>query len=255
MKTLFLIVSILFLCSCNSKDSNAKVSSEEIEIHTEVKQSDKPNWSEYPYAYLKYELDSLGLSYKTIRDEDFNLFDGWVDFKAVESPRFYINSNDTFEIGNLKFEIIFDEKLSYLEKLGHYGGIKEMKIFKNGKHIQTMQNIEDPTAVGIVDFAVGDYNLDGHQDLKMRLNDNYFKSLLFNPVLQKFEHIESWDYLRTGKFNLTKKQLVTTPEGTAGYGDFHLYQVSDTELKKLKTYYYHTINDSIGTFITEVTIK
>mgnify|MGYP001355367899 CR=1 FL=1 len=239
--------------SLEKENDSISNNSDSLQIQT----SSIPNWAYDQYDYLKHELDSLGLRYKTMRNEDFykSFFTkDWVDFEEVESSRFYINSNDTIQTGNLKFEILFDDKLSYMDKLGYYGGIREMKIFKNGKHIQTMHNIEDPTAIGIVDFSVGDYNLDGHPDIKMRLNDNYFKFLLFNPISKKFEHIESWDYLRTRHFNTVKKQLLTNPEGTAVYGEFYLYQVKDTTLNKLKTFYYHKINDSIGSFITEVAI-
>lgn len=149
--------------------------------------------------------------------------------------------NTIVEIDNFRFEMLWDEKLSYSENLGNYGGVAEIKVYKNGKSVQILGKIEDSNALDFIDFTFYDYNMDGHIDF------SYFISCgkgcwpayyLYNPMKQNFEHVKEWDYIKPWELNKVKKQFLTVPDGTAMEGEQKRYQIDGLKLKVLETIYY-----------------
>ena len=248
--------SLIFtlLISCNIYTQEEPTNTKSLGEHQQ------PNWAEDAYGWLVYELDSLGLHYTTVTNRAFyekhQKKDEWQELHFTDITSFTIDSTQTFRVDNLQFEATYNEDMGYNETADYYyGGIEELKIYLGGLHIQTIKNIEDPTALGLVYIGIYDYNLDGTPDLKLRLNDNFFKFLLFNPKNSTFEHIQEWDYMRPLYYSKSQKQIITAPDGTAHYGEFYRYQLDGLHLDKLNTYYYHKINGEEGSFVTIVDAK
>lgn len=263
--TLLLFTLITFILSCEQKSKEEQVlvthieqnlQKEEEKPESNTNKSKQPNWAYDPYGYLTYELDSLGLKYETISNEIFQSRykeRDWVYLKNSEITQFYISSDTILNIDTFRFEIDFNEKMNYNENAGgFYGGIAKMRVIKNGKHIQTLKNIEDATALGIIRFSFYDYNFDGYLDIQIPLNDNYPQYYIFNSKEKQFELVKEWNYIKPYLFNKSKKQFKTSPDGTASVGSFNLFQINGNVLEKLKTFHYHPINEKEGSFITIV---
>lgn len=80
------------------------------------------------------------------------------------------SKSETLSVDGFPLEAIWDKKLSYSDNLGHYGGISKLKIFKNGKHLQTLENIEDGLALGQLYLTFYDYNMDGYLDFSIPID-------------------------------------------------------------------------------------
>lgn len=135
-------------------------------------------------------------------------------------------------INDISLKSIWDDKLSYSENLGYYGGISELKILKNNTLIQTIKNIEDGIGLGEIRFTFYDYNMDGYLDFTIPINcgnscyDSYY---LFNPRTNKFEHSKSWDYLRIDKLNKSEKKILSIPDGIATDTSQSLYKIDGSK--------------------------
>lgn len=143
--------------------------------------------------------------------------------------------SETLTVADLSFQAIWDDKLSYSSNIGHYGGIAELRVFKNKKHLQTIKNIEDGIALGDIKLDVHDYNMDGYLDFKVPIscgrscNYSYY---LYNPQTKKFEHRKEWDYLRIQKMDREKKQITSQPDGMED--NRKTYQVEGLKLIEIK---------------------
>ncbi len=165
----------------------------------------------------------------------------WKLFKNEKTSDLKFTKTQNKKIRNFRFEAKWDEELSYSENLGHYGGIKLLDIYKNGKHIQTLKNIEDGIALGYIIFTFYDYNMDGYLDFTIPIdcgNSCYDAYYLYNPKAEKFEHFKEWDYLRIQKINQSKMQILSQLEGTARTGKKILYRVKEFNLNKIKVLNY-----------------
>lgn len=249
---------LLIITSCNTKQKEAVET--EPAIEDSIKNSiEQPNWSYDPYDELINELDSLGLHYETITFDEYNerySEQSWVYLDRSNIIVFNITSDTIFDVGDFHFKVKYDAKMNYNDNAGsHYGGISEMKIFKNKKEIQRLKSVEDIRALGTVEIAFYDINLDGHIDMRFILSEgkgNFYEYHLFNPEKTQFEHREEWDYLRPNRYNYSKKQFITIPYGTAIVGDYGLYQINGNTITKIKTFHYHPIIEKNDSFITIV---
>lgn len=279
-KLIFLAIIAVALGSCVSKPEKEKVDIQSESVERKIKvveqlKSGKPNWSEDNYGYLKYELDSLGLKYTTMKGKEFDEiyrnpekwestdFEGYSNSYRKYAPneeylRFGIDSTQTFQVGVFTFEAVYDENMSFSENIGNWGGIRQMTISKNSRHLQTMTDIKDIFGFGVVQIEFYDFNLDGHIDMRFVLAEgkaHFHEYFLFNPQKQIFKHAEDWDYIRPDYYNFKEKQFLTIPYGTAGYGDFGLYQINGSKLRQLKKIYYHSMLNTDESFITVVDIN
>lgn len=150
------------------------------------------------------------MSHFVYTQNNWQLFkDEWLCTEKIRTTEFFM-------INGFTFSAQWNEKLSFSENLGYYGGIQLLKIYKDGQEIQTIKNLEDGLALGYVIFDFYDFNLDGHIDFAVPISsgrsrwDKYF---IYNPSTEKFEHREEWDYLRIQKIDKEKKQLLSQPDG------------------------------------------
>ncbi|WP_310991017.1 XAC2610-related protein [Aequorivita marina] len=155
------------------------------------------------------------------------------DFELRTSLSF--TKSETLTVENLAFQAIWDDKLSYSDNIGYYGGIAEMRVFKDNQHLQTIKNIEDGIALGKINFEVFDYNMDGYLDFTVPIdcgrscNYSYY---LYNSETKKFEHRKEWDYLRIQRMNKDKKQIISQPDGMKN--NRKNYQVDGLKLIEIK---------------------
>lgn len=133
----------------------------------------------------------------------------------------------TFKVGELEFKPIWDEKLNFSDNIGYYGGVKTLKIYKNGNQSQTLNRIEDNIALGYIIFKFEDFNLDGFIDFTVPLNEKYPMYYLFNPTTNKYERAEDWDYLRDFKTDKFKKQITTN---SYDFDEVKVYKISGLKL-------------------------
>ncbi|ARV15785.1 XAC2610-related protein [Polaribacter sp. SA4-12] len=128
-----------------------------------------------------------------------------------------VNKSQIFKVNNFKFIVTWDKKLSYSSNFeSHYGGIEELQIYKDGQCMNSFKNMEDPTALDRIVFRFYDYNLDGYIDFTVPIDsgkNTWEKYYLYNPTKNKYEHIETWDYLRIQKIDKTNKRILTQPDG------------------------------------------
>ncbi|MDQ7917391.1 hypothetical protein RBU60_07380 [Mesonia sp. MT50] len=143
--------------------------------------------------------------------------------------------SETLSVADLSFQAIWDDKLSYSDNIGYYGGIAELRVFKNKKHLQTIKNIEDGIALGYINFEMNDYNIDGYLDFTVPIscgrscNYSYY---LYNSKTKKFEYRKEWDYLRIQIMDKEKKQIISQPDGMQDDGK--IYQVEGLKLIEIK---------------------
>lgn len=162
----------------------------------------------------------------------------WVLMDKETITTLSLSKSETLSVNEFSFQATWDNKLSYSENLGYYGGISELQVFKNNKPIQMIKNIEDGIGLGEMSFTFYDYNMDGYTDFKIPIDcgkscyDAYY---LFNPQTEKFEHQQEWDYLRIQKLNKITKQILSVPTSEALQTSQILYQVNERKLIKLKT--------------------
>jgi len=265
-KITFLLLSLTIISCISKSDKEETIIPEPVEEEIEVIEVDKPDESLYladDYKIITDYLDSLGLKYTTMKGEDFEeLYQDpnyWTRDWEDDFLSFEIDSSQTFQVGQFKFEAIYDENMSYSENLRrHYGGISKLHISKNGKQLQTITSIEDILALGTVHITFYDFNLDGHKDMRFILDEgkwHFYRYYLYNPKKQLFEIAEDWDYVRPYYYNIEEKQFFSVPYGTAGFGDFGLYQINGNKLRRLKKIYYHGMFNSDESFATVVNIE
>jgi len=164
----------------------------------------------------------------------------WFFLKSVTTLKF-TKTNTTHKIDDFLFEAIWDEKLRKINDEKYSSGISELKIFRNGNLIQTIENIKDKIGLGYIHFAFYDYNMDGHLDFTVPLNCGkscYYHYYLFNPTTNNFEYQEQWDYLKVFKLNKVSKQILSVPEGTASEGTQKRYKVEGFKLIEVETIHY-----------------
>ncbi len=158
----------------------------------------------------------------------------WVKFNNEKVVLLEITKTQMVKQRNLKFDIIWDNKLSHSDNIGYYGGIKQLTIYKNNKQINIFNNIEDGITLGTIRFELYDYNLDGYLDFTIPIDCGgtcWSAYYLFNPKTNKFEHRKEWDYLRISKINKETKQIKDQPYGNDAV---KTYQIKDLELIKIK---------------------
>ena len=163
--------------------------------------------------------------------------ENWVLMDKEPITTLSLSKSETLSVNEFSFQATWDNKLSYSENLGYYGGISELQVFKNNKLIQMIKNIEDGIGLGEISFTFYDYNMDGYTDFKIPIDcgkscyDAYY---LFNPQTEKFEHQKEWDYLQIEKINKKRKQILTVPDGNATQVSRVLFQVMGNKLTKIK---------------------
>lgn len=163
---------------------------------------------------------------------------GWALFEKEPTTTLSFTKSETQNIKDISLKAIWDDKLSYSANIGYYGGISELQIFKNKKHIQTIKKLEDGIALGYINITFYDYNMDGYLDFTIPIDCGkscYESYYLFNPKTNKFEHSKSWDYVRIDKLNKSKKQILSIPDGNAGNTSHYLYKVDGKQLIKVKS--------------------
>jgi len=163
-----------------------------------------------------------------------NQINNWQPFNEDKIKILAISKTGKSNYNNIKFDYIWDKKLSLSDNIGYYGGIKELKIYKNNKPINVFNNIEDGIALGTIRLRLYDYNLDGHIDFTIPIEcgsvcwEAYY---LYNPKTNKFEHRKDWDYLRIREFNKITKQIRDQPYGNDAV---KTYQIDGLNLVEIK---------------------
>lgn len=175
-----------------------------------------------------------------IYPQNFNSKD-WETLKDDSQKHFTVTKTEKFKIDDYLFDVVWDNKMSYSENIGYYGGIKSLKIYKDNKLINKFENIEDGIALGKIYFNFYDYNFDGYIDFSLPIDAGktvWRKYFLFDKAQQKFKHITDWDYINIQQFNRKTKQILTMPSGTATKGSQTLYTVKGNHLleEKIITY-------------------
>jgi len=155
--------------------------------------------------------------------------DSWQFFSNEDKTSVYISETKTYEINDLVFDVAWDKELSYSEKIGYYGGIKSLFVYKDNKKVQTLNNIEDNIALGYIYFEFYDFNLDGHLDFRIPINSRWKRYYIFNSQINKFVHREDWDYLRIQKIDTINKRIISVQDRNY-IGSVKLYQIKGLEL-------------------------
>ncbi|MDP3314073.1 hypothetical protein [Lutibacter sp.] len=162
----------------------------------------------------------------------------WFVYPHKTVPFFTITKTEVLKFQNLTFNVKWDGKLSYSENLGYnYGGIGELKIYYKNRLLQTINNIEDETALGTIYLYLYDFNMDGFLDFSIRSECGkscYYQYYLYNSFKNQFQHQVEWDSIRISQLNKKTKQLLTEPEGTATEGQSYIYKIEDHKLTLLK---------------------
>jgi|TARA_B110000091_G_scaffold12237_2_gene11826 hypothetical protein len=172
--------------------------------------------------YFFFLTVSLNAQFLDLKDKD-------IVFKSV-------NKSQIFKVNNFKFIVTWDKKLSYSSNFeSHYGGIKELKIYKGNKLLNVFKDIDDPNALNQIVFRFYDYNLDGYIDFSVPIDsgkNTWEKYYLYNPTENKYEHITTWDYLRIQKIDKTNKRILTQPDGNVDNRE--LFKIEGNKLIKVK---------------------
>lgn len=137
----------------------------------------------------------------------------------------------SFSVEDFTFKVTWDDKLSHSDNIGYYGGVSELKIYRNSKYLHTLHKIEDNIALGYINFTFEDYNLDGFVDFRIPLNDKYPMYYLFNPKTNQYERAEDWDYLRDFKTDKLKKQITTN---SYDFDKVKVYKISGLKLIEVR---------------------
>jgi len=161
-----------------------------------------------------------------------NNHENWLLFSKESTVTIVVSKTDIFKIKDLKFEVNWDNKLSYSDNIGYYGGIKSLTIYKANKKLQLINDIEDNIALGSIYFDFYDYNLDGYVDFAIPINSRWKMYFIFNPQINKFKHCEDWDYLRIEKIDKLNKRILSEQDGN--YIDSRkIYQIKGSELVEM----------------------
>jgi hypothetical protein len=144
----------------------------------------------------------------------------------------YLNISETgiYEIGDIRFEILWEKEMEPNQNLGYLGGITDLKIFKEGAQVNCFENLVDPVGLGEINFEFFDFNLDGHLDFRFPIAvgqsrwDQYF---IYSERNSRFEHLPSWDYLKIHKVNKLDKLIITHSDG---YKSRELFEVKGDSL-------------------------
>ena len=151
-----------------------------------------------------------------------------LDDKAIS--RIQITESGKYVIEEYIFEVSWNDSLSYSNNIGFYGGIEKLIISREESKIQCLKNIEDAIALGSINLSFFDYNMDGHLDFSLPLNDRWPKYYLYNPETQQFQHSPTWDYIKIQKINQTKNLIQTHPSGMQN--NTEIYKVEGMKLLK-----------------------
>jgi hypothetical protein len=182
----------------------------------------------------KSEVIEESLILQDFTEEEIIEEDGnWQDFSEEDVQSIRIDTTQKYVIGEFVFDAYWDEKLSYSENLGNYGGIEKLVIYRKEKQLQTIINIEDGIALGDILFEFYDYNFDGYLDFTIPIDCGkscYEKYYLFNPESNQFIHKKDWDYLRIKKIDKKNKLILNVPEGNASQSTQKTYKVIGMDL-------------------------
>jgi hypothetical protein len=137
----------------------------------------------------------------------------WQLFSNENIQYIKVSKSGTYELNEITFKIIWDNKLSYSENIGYYGGINTLTVYKNNERIQTFNDIEDNIALGTINFKFYDFNFDGFLDFTIPINSRWEMYFIYNSQSKKYEHLEEWDYLRVQKIDKKNKLIMTQPDG------------------------------------------
>jgi hypothetical protein len=221
---LILFLSILASSGCKDSQNN------QTEINSSAYSEDKTEneiWIDSTYK----NVEDLN-----IKDGKFNLEekDGWIDFETEEIDGIRISKTEEFTFKELIFKAVWDDKLSYYDNIGNYGGIKQLKIYLNNQLVNVFDSIEDANAIGEILITIYDYNLDGNLDFsylrESSATASYSNYCLYNPASNKFEVIGSWSGLRIQKINKRTKEVLAHPDWR--YGRV-FYKINGLELFKV----------------------
>lgn len=176
------------------------------------------------------------LIFQNVISQEFNS-DDWIWFEDENVTHITITKSQTIKYENIQFIIEWDDKLSYSNKIGYYGGVKSMKIYYMNELINTFSNIEDVVGLGEIYLNIYDYNMDSYLDFSIPISSG--KTLwrgyyLFNPVPNRFENIKAWDYLDIQKINKKNKLILTNPDGNAFADNNKLFKVNGNQIIEMK---------------------
>lgn len=161
----------------------------------------------------------------------------WVDFSKEKIVTLEINKTKTYKIYDFAFNVVWNEKLSFSENIGYYGGIKTLIINKGKNQLQTINTIEDKVGLGNIYFSFYDYNFDGYIDFSIPIDcgkNCWEKYYLFNPKSNKFEHKKDWDYLRIKKVDKKNKMVLSESDGNVNENNEKTYKIKGLEINEIK---------------------
>ena len=161
----------------------------------------------------------------------------WQEFSEERITTVEINKTGIYKVQKYTIDVIWDEKLSYSENIGYYGGVKKMTIHKDSREIQVIKNLEDNIALGTINIDFYDYNLDGYLDFSIPLDCGkscWGKYYLFNPKLNQFEYKKDWDYLRIQKIDKKNKLILSEPNGNAMEDNRKIYKINGLNIIEKK---------------------
>ena len=157
----------------------------------------------------------------------------WTSFEKEDVQFIYLNKTSDFTVDKYLFKVIWDDKLSYSENIGFYGGVKSLKIVKGTKVLNDIKNIEDVIALNRVVFRFYDFNFDGYIDFALPISGGkrtWLKYYFYDSSIKKFKHNKNWDYLSIQKINKNEKLILTQPGGMEG--NRIVYKIENQQLIK-----------------------
>lgn len=163
----------------------------------------------------------------------FSQKSNWKNFSEEKISIININKTKQYKFKEFILNVVWNEKLSYSENIGYYGGIKKLSILKENKELQIINNIEDNIALGNIYFSFYDYNFDGYIDFSIPIDcgkNCWYKYYFFNPKSNKFEHKKSWDYLRIKKIDKENKMILSESNGNVDEKNKKIYKIKGLEI-------------------------
>ena len=159
----------------------------------------------------------------------------WKKFEKEAVITKYISKSTKFQINDLTIHAKWNDKLSYSENIGHYGGIEKLTITANNRVLQVINNIEDNVALDQIIINFYDYNFDGYLDFSVQDQcgqSSFYKYYIYKKKQGKFKYAKDWDYIRVQQVNKVKKQILTQPDGMQDNRE--LFSAKNENLIKLK---------------------
>lgn len=159
----------------------------------------------------------------------------WKEFEKEAVITKYITKSTKFQINDLTIHAKWNDKLSYSENIGYYGGIEKLTITANNKVLQVINNIEDNVALDQIIINFYDYNFDDYLDFSVQDQCGqscFYKYYIYNKKQGKFKYAKDWDYIRIQQVNKVKKQILTQPDGMQDNRE--LFSAKKENLIKLK---------------------